>query len=263
MSEKDRDSARRPAQRQAAGELAARKTIDTLEQFLLPERAERFRRVVSERTDSLTVVLDGVRNFHNISAVLRSADAFGLSRVHLVGERFEFNRGIAKGSERWLDAARHTTPEEAISSLHRDRFKIVVLQPDGKPDKGLESVPVFELPFEQRLALVFGNELRGVSEQFVEAAEYFAHIPMCGFVESFNISVAASITLFCSGLVGAKAVRRTARLSIADQEQLLAVWLSEDIRGAEAILTHVDLQKQEVKTRRRERLEKRGRQKDL
>ena len=77
--------------------------IDLLTPLLSEARAERFNSVLVHRTEELTVVLDGTANEHNISAVIRSADAFGLSRVYVIGDGFSPSSGVAMGTERWLE----------------------------------------------------------------------------------------------------------------------------------------------------------------
>lgn len=222
-------------------------TIATLEQFMLPSRRKRLADVAANRTRSLTIVLDRVQKFHNISAVLRSADAFGLTTVHLVGERFEYNRSIARGTERWLELVPHSEPAAAIAALKNQGFEIVILQPPRADDaEQCKVIPVTELPFEKKLALVFGNELRGVGQEFIDAATYRAYVPMYGFVESFNISVAAAICLFCSTIARTEPKRRAAPISTDEQNTLLAGWLTADVRGASLILEEVALREEEA-----------------
>jgi tRNA (guanosine-2'-O-)-methyltransferase len=116
-----------------------------------------------------------------------------------------------------------------------------VLQAEEKFSGGAKQViPVFEIPFEERIALVFGNEKRGVNDIFVENADIRAFIPMFGFVESFNISVAAAITLFCSSIRGASQIRRTASLSETDSEALKHRWLTQDLREGEKVLEYLN-----------------------
>jgi len=217
-----------------------------LEQFMQQERIARFDQVLSGRTRDLTIVLDGVHNHHNISAVIRSADAFGISTIHLVGEGFTYSKGITLGTERWLDIVHHDAPEEAKSRLRKEGYKIVVTAPEGSP-KGahVKSLPVYQLPFRERLALVFGNERTGVSDELFQAAEIHAYIPMIGFVESLNISVACAITLFCSMISGENRERELAPLAPDEREKLRSEWLVTGMKHAGRILREIERREDE------------------
>lgn len=217
------------------------KTNKLLERFVVPERLQRLEQVLDARTSSLTIVLEEIRNPHNISAVLRSADAFGLQEVHLVGKNFEYSSGISLGSERWLSLQRHETASSALAALQADGFAPVVLQPeDDIRFSTVEKLPITALPFENKLALVFGNEHKGVSQLFIEQAQYHAFIPMCGFVESLNISVACAISLFAAQLPQCPPQRRTQALGEEQRRALRAQWLQQSVRGADIILRDID-----------------------
>ena len=213
------------------------RAADILQEFVLPERLERMNQVLAQRSSSLTIVLDRIHHEHNISAVLRSADAFGVSSVQIIGGSFRPSSGVALGAERWLEIRRFENAAESIAALKQDRFEIVTLQPFEKSFGCLQPVPIFNLPFDRKLALVFGNEVDGVDAQFLEHAQHGAYIPMFGFVESLNISVAAAICLFCSTLPSeTAATRRFQGLSQEKQQELRGRWLQRDVRGAELIL---------------------------
>ncbi len=215
-----------------------------LEEFLIPARRERLEQVLNARSESLTVVLDGVQNYHNISAVIRSADAFGLTEIHLVGESFEFSRGISLGAERWMRIFGHKSAEDALAFLQQRAYEIVVTAPENHPLRAeIPTLPVHDLPFDRRLAVVFGNEKAGVSDAFFQAAAMKAFIPMIGFVESLNISVACAITLYSSMLSGARSERRLQPLPAQFREDLKAEWLMQSVKHSEAILREVESRK--------------------
>lgn len=216
-------------------------TKNPLEDFVTPERAQKFEQVASQRTRNLTVVLDRIRNYHNISAVIRSADAFGVNDIHLVGSRFEYTKGISKGTERWIDLHHKEHAEDMCKTLKEKGFSLVVLQPEvrNSPYAHLTHLPVFSLPFEEKLALVFGNEKHGVSEVFMQEATYGASIPMYGFVDSFNISVACAITLFCSTISNAEAGRRVTPIGEKEKSELKDRWLRDNVKNADRILSEI------------------------
>ena len=222
---------------------------ELLEQFLLPGRVARIDQVVAARTDMLTVVLDGVHNHHNVSAVIRSADAFGVRSIHLIGSQFEFSRGVTLGTERWMNLRRHTSVGDALAALQADGFTLVVTAPEDDKRSaatGAVSLPIYRLPFEQKLAMVFGNEHRGVSPELFDAAKYHAFIPMVGFVESLNISVACAIALFCS-MVAVSDGRRVKTIDAEAQQKLREEWLRTGVRHSDAILREINRRNEQAK----------------
>jgi tRNA (guanosine-2'-O-)-methyltransferase len=210
-----------------------------LDPFMAPERRERLESVLAHRTDHLTIVLDQVQNYHNISAVLRSADAFGITTVHLIGDAFEYSRTISLGAENWIVLKRYKTSVEAAAALKREGYKLVVLRPK-KDESDTTNLPIFSLPFTEKLALVFGNEKDGVSAELAHEAEIAAHIPMFGFVESLNVSVACAITLFCSSIGHVDGKRGLPELPPALREELKDRWFKKSVRRSEEILREIE-----------------------
>lgn len=211
-----------------------------LEDFILPSRRERIDRVVKARTRSLTLVLDQVANAHNISAVMRSADAFGIQELYLIGSEFSFSEGISLGAERWLDLHKFESSVDALAALKKNGFTLVTLEAPPLSGETGQSVPVFRLPFEKKLALVFGNEHRGISAELRNACDLRAYIPMLGFVESFNISVAAAITMFCSLLGEVEGVRKLETLSSAEEQFLREDWIKKSLRSGDAVSAELE-----------------------
>jgi tRNA (guanosine-2'-O-)-methyltransferase len=175
-------------------------------ELLLDRRAERIDRVVAERLGTLTLVLEGVHDPHNLAAVLRTAEGLGLQEVHVIlggsgaPAGFRPSAKITRGADKWLDVTRHHGPEACVEALRERGFRLFASLLSE------EAQPVDQLPFEQKLALVFGNEHEGVSRRLAEACDGSFRIPMYGFTQSFNISVAAAIAIH----TGVAAVRRAA-----------------------------------------------------
>jgi tRNA (guanosine-2'-O-)-methyltransferase len=217
-----------------------------LEQFILPQRLKRLEDVLAQRSKTLTIVLDRVQNYHNISAVVRSADAFGIAEIHLIGEVFDYSRKITLGTERWVSLVRHASAKEALQVLRSKGYSLVVLQPEEhNASKNLPpAMAVTDLPFEKPLALIFGNEKDGISRVFADAADVHAYIPMRGFVESLNISVACAICLFCSTIAPTQVRKRTQPLAPEDAQELRSQWLKKDVRRSDVILREVALRKE-------------------
>ncbi|MBW2507718.1 MAG: RNA methyltransferase [Deltaproteobacteria bacterium] len=206
-------------------ERPAEQVIAALRAVVTPARLQRIEEVVAARTDDLVVVLDRVADPHNASAVLRSADAFGVQNVHaIIGEApFRASRGVSKGTHRWLDVTRYDSAAACARRLKADGYAIYVATMDGETTpEGLREV--------SRLAVVFGNEHHGVSPEMREWADGTFSIPMRGFVESLNISVAAAITLQTLARDGRP------RLGPARRQELLARFLMNSVRNADEIV---------------------------
>lgn len=163
-----------------------------LESFLSARRLERFREILSQRTRYITVALEDVYQMHNASAVIRSCDVFGIQDAHLVEARFgrRLDKKIAMGAQKWVDVARYDSTAACIETLRLRGYRIVATSPHpGSPSPG-------ELPLDQPVALFFGTEKEGLSAGVLEQADITVRIPMVGFTESLNISVAAAILLY-------------------------------------------------------------------
>jgi tRNA (guanosine-2'-O-)-methyltransferase len=171
----------------------AETVISALEPLLTSERRQRIEQVLSTRSRAVIAVLDGVIDPHNVSAVLRSADAFGVQEVHLIdrGEAFLASPRVAQGSHRWLTVVQHASAAACVAALHARGHRVYIASMEGalRPEA---------LAREPKLAIVFGNEHAGVSDELRALADGFYAIPMQGFVQSLNVSVAAGITLFAA-----------------------------------------------------------------
>jgi tRNA (guanosine-2'-O-)-methyltransferase len=169
--------------------------VETLEPLALEERRARLWSVIRSRISSVTVLMDAPHDPHNAAAVLRSCDGFGIPRVHLVPreEQFAVGRTVAKGAERWIEVVPHRTPEEALAALHAEGYVTVATHPEGN----LAPADLANLP---RVALILGNEHDGLRDALHAGARESVRVPMRGFVESFNVSVAAAVLLYAATL---------------------------------------------------------------
>ena len=203
----------------------AEEVIAALSPVVTEERLRRIEEVVDGRTDSLAVVLDRLSDPHNSSAVLRSAEAFGVQHVRaVVGiHGFRASSGVSKGTQRWLDVTRFEDAEACARSLKDEGFAIYAASMEG-------SHTLDELRDVPRLAVVFGNEHHGVSEEMRAHADGTFAIPMRGFVESLNVSVAAAITL--------QTLTGDARPPLSDERkrELLARFLMNSVKNADEII---------------------------
>jgi tRNA (guanosine-2'-O-)-methyltransferase len=157
-------------------------------------KKEMFDRIASERTKHITVAIENVYQEHNASAVLRSCDCFGLQEMHVIEKdnQYKVQRDIALGAGRWVDMYNYNqgnqVTKDCINKLKSKGYKIVATTPHTENT-------IYDLDLSNPIALVFGTERRGISEEVEKMADTFVKIPMYGFTESFNISVSVAIIL--------------------------------------------------------------------
>jgi len=147
------------------------------------------RGLLERRINGVAVVAEAVRRRHNMSAILRSAEAFGVHEAHMVCNHFQPSTGAAKGSDRWLELTLHQTTTDCVEALRKRGFKLYVCDLDDN------AMAPWELPVDEPLALLFGAELAGVSAEARALADGFVKIPMTGVTQSLNVSAAAAVVL--------------------------------------------------------------------
>lgn len=171
--------------------------IKHLSKCITNERLELFQKNLLNRTKYLTVVLENIYQPLNASAVLRSADCFGVQDVHVIENYNEFSpdREVAMGSSNWLTINRYNEKEnntlECIKNLKKQGYRIIATVP-GKGMQNLDSLDINK----GKVALLFGTEMEGLTHEAQEMADELVTIPMYGFTESFNLSVSAAICLY-------------------------------------------------------------------
>lgn len=168
-----------------------RKESDFIAEFLTDERKEGIEKVLDDRTNFLTVVLENLYQPHNASAVLRTCDCFGVERAHIVDDKYEFivKERMTQGAHSWVEAIKHPSTEACLKQLKSEGYLIATTDLDHY-DYTLE-----DMPLDQKTAIVFGTEWTGTSDTAKEMADIRIKIPMYGFTQSFNISVSAAIIL--------------------------------------------------------------------
>lgn len=226
--------------------------IQELSGFLTESRFRKFRDVLSQRTRFVSVVLEDLYDPHNGSACLRSCEACGIQEVHIVEERNAFMtvEGVTMGSARWLDLRRHYSPDAEgnamLSDEHsgtsigqcyaglRDRgYTIVAMTPHPAAEK---AVAFDRLPLSGPVAVVFGSERDGLSETAMNEADLHTRLPIHGFVESYNISVACALTVFhLAGRIRNELLPEQWQLSGEDHDSVLLSWLRRSIRNVELV----------------------------
>jgi tRNA (guanosine-2'-O-)-methyltransferase len=147
------------------------------------------RQVLDQRLGRVRCALEAVYHRHNCSAILRTADALGIHAVHLVEGHFRPGRGAARGAERWLDLHWEPDPATAVANLRAAGFALWVA------DFAEDGVPPEEVPVDRPVCVWMGAELVGVSPVARAAADGVITLPMRGFAQSLNVSVAAAMVL--------------------------------------------------------------------
>lgn len=160
---------------------------------MTPEREAKFRRVISNRQPTLTVVMENIHDPHNISAMLRTCDAVGVLDVYVINNiapKPKFGRKSSASAKKWVNARFFTSVESCYTELRNKGFKIWATHLSS------DAVNLYELPLSEPAALVFGNEHAGVSEEACAGADGNFIIPMMGMIQSLNVSVACAVTLY-------------------------------------------------------------------
>jgi tRNA (guanosine-2'-O-)-methyltransferase len=197
--------------------------------FVSGHKKELFERILAQRTNWFTLVLEDMYQMQNASAVVRTCDCLGVQDIHVVENRNKFKTSdVSKGAEKWINIHRHISSEAAFRQLKADGYKMVLVSPHGS------SYDVQQLPIDQKLALVFGTEYAGVSQYSMDNADMSTYIPMYGFTESFNVSVSAAIAL--STLFNRlRASDLPWKLAESERTALLYQWAKSAVRAGDLI----------------------------
>lgn len=167
-----------------------------LKQFISEERLAKIESIVAGRTRYITVAVEDIYQPHNASAVMRSAECFGVQDLHVIENKNKYtpSKEIAKGASKWLTLHHHNGTENntisCIRELKKQGYRILATTPHEKSHM-IGDVDVTK----GKIALFFGTELEGISDDVRAEADEFVRIPMYGFTESFNISVSAALCL--------------------------------------------------------------------
>lgn len=185
------------------------------------ERRQRIRDNLYARLDRVCVAIEAIHHRHNVSAIMRTADALGIHRVHLVEGHFKPSKGAARGAERWLEISHHPTAEAAVKAIRDEGYAIWCA------DIADDAVEASGVPVDRRVCLWFGAELVGVSEAARERADGVVTVPMRGFAQSLNVSVSAGMVL-ANVADRARALGREALLSDEDRRAQLSAWFTRE-----------------------------------
>ena len=210
------------------------KLLTYLEGFVTDKRKNLFRNILQDRTRHFTVVLEDIYQQHNASAVIRSCDIFGIQDVHVIENKYKskVSRHIAKGSQKWLSFHNYKEDKnntiDCLENIKSKGYQIIATTPHN------DSCVLHDFDITKKSAFVFGVEKAGVSDDVMKNADGFLKIPMVGFTESLNISVAAAIVL---ENLSHKLRNSTLdwALTVEEQQILYASWIEKTIKNVDEI----------------------------
>lgn len=210
-----------------------------LHPFITEERRNRLQQVADNRSTHIRLVLENIRDPHNVSACLRSADAFGVLNIDIVSADGFKTSTVAKGADNWLNVTKYQEPGPCIANLKREGYKIASAYPPHEEG----ATALAELPVDEPIAVVFGNEHAGVSSSWKNRVDYKFTIPMYGMVESLNISVSAAVTMQQLR----KKIQNTREALLTEEEKtlLLNQWIVKQFKDPKLMLQKLMTQKSE------------------
>jgi tRNA (guanosine-2'-O-)-methyltransferase len=162
---------------------------------LTEERFNRIKDVVQKRQKNLTVVLENIHDPHNVSAILRSADSVGVDKIYLIYNTNKFpkiGKASSASAKKWIDLIKFNNVKDCFDELHKHNFKIYSTDLTDNP----KNLSLYDINMSENVALVFGNEHEGVSDDVKNYSDCNFLIPMYGMIKSLNVSVSAAVCLY-------------------------------------------------------------------
>lgn len=205
--------------------------LDYLQNFITEERKQRFLEIISQRTNHFTVAMEDVFQMHNTSAVVRTCEVFGVQQAHSIEGRYgkRLDEKIAMGAQKWVDVFRYDDTQKCIDILREKGYQIVATTPHK------DAYLLNDFDISKKSAFFFGTEKEGLSEQVLAQADTYLKIPMVGFTESLNISVAVAIVL---QQLTDKLRRSNIKWQLTDEERysVLEQWTKISVRNVNDVI---------------------------
>ena len=206
-------------------------TFDYLKKFLTEERLQKIEHFAQESSDFVLPVMEDVYQYRNAAAIVRSVEACGFHHVVALEEENVFNPNlkVTKGADTWVQVEKMSRNIASLQEIKNRGYKIIAVS----PEKNATMLPDYEV--KEPIALVFGTELEGVSEEILDFADETLAIPMYGFTKSFNVSVAAAI---CMYELKQKLMKSSIDYKLSEQKllQMKIRWALNSIKSGEMIL---------------------------
>ena len=209
--------------------------IEHLSQFLTEERLHLFQEKLKERSNRITLVLEDVFQSRNISAAMRSADCFGIQNIHIIENKNNFvkDKSVSLGAGKWINIKQYNTEENntinCLKKLKKEGYQIIATSPHNT-NISLDEIDVKN----NKIAIILGTELTGLSEKALSFADKRMKINMYGFTESLNISVSAAI---CCQSISSKMRKETTGWEVTEEEKkdILLNWIRNSIKSGKQI----------------------------
>jgi len=207
------------------------KLYQYLQQFLTEERLSKIEKQAPESSDFILPVMEDVYQFRNAAAIVRSVEACGFHKIVALEKENVFNPNltVTKGAETWVEVEKLPWSLNSVQQVQSRGYKIVAVS----PEKNVTMLPDFEI--KDPIALFFGTEFNGVTEKILDFADETLAIPMFGFTQSFNVSVAAAI---CMYELKQKILKSGIDTSLSEEKllQLKIRWAVNSIKSGKEIL---------------------------
>lgn len=201
--------------------------------FLTEERLKKIDSYAEESSDFVLPVMENIYQFRNAAAIVRSVEACGFHKIIALEEENEFNPNarVSKGADTWMQIERLPKNIESLQKIRDKGYKILAIS----PEKDAVSLPDYKI--EGPIALVFGTEKAGVSQEVIDFADETVIIPMYGFTESFNVSVAAGICMYD---LKQRLIKSDLEYKLSEEKKidLKIRWAVNSTRSGEEVLNH-------------------------
>ena len=210
--------------------------IESLSTVINEQRQILLQQILEQRTRYLTVVLEDIYQSQNASAVIRTAECLGLQEMHIIENKYEYqiNPKVVQGASKWMEINRYKDAGKdntvaCLQKLKSRGYKIVAMTLRE------DSIDLDTLCLDQKLALCFGSEEPGLTDLAHDIADEYIKLPMCGFTQSFNLSVSAGI---CLNHLATKMRESNVdwQLSDEDKTDLYIDWLSKSTPTGKVLL---------------------------
>ena len=209
-----------------------RERLEYMTQFITDERREVLQKTAAQRTHYMRIMTENMFHPQNASAIMRHCEAFGIQQIHTVEDKCKFDPSvnIVRGTQKWVDVEHHATTAEALATLKEEGYRIVATTPH-RCSATPETFDVTKGTF----VLVFGTEHAGISDEVIAEADEFLKIPMCGMVESLNVSASAAILVY---MLSERMRHEVEGWQLSDEEyhEILYRWSRESVRDDEFVL---------------------------
>ena len=206
--------------------------LDYMNEFITEERKEVLQRTVSQRTHYMRIMTENMFHPQNASAIMRHCEAFGIQQIHTVEDRCKFDPSvnIVRGTHKWVDVEHHENTAEALAALKAEGYRIVATT----PHRCSATPETFDVK-KGKFVLVFGTEKTGVSEEILAEADEFLQIPMCGMVDSLNVSASAAILIY---MLSQRMRLECENWHLSDEKRTRTLydWYRYAVRDSEALL---------------------------